>query len=181
MAEWVGRSSMTRQARENCGVVGIFSLDGQNVIPMIFDALRALQHRGQEAWGIAIPNKPPFKRTGLVSELKDPKTIMQEYSSPCAIGHVRYSTMGNSSLENAQPLKVKDLCVAHNGTINNIQELSNLVGGCSFTPHSASDTLVAAQRLVDLISKKGNMGAALSVLKNEMIGSYCFTLSSKSD
>ena len=71
MAEWVGRSSMTRQARENCGVVGIFSLDGQNVIPMIFDALRALQHRGQEAWGIAIPNKPPFKRTGLVSELKD--------------------------------------------------------------------------------------------------------------
>ena len=166
---------MTRQARENCGVVGIFSLDGQNVIPMIFDALRALQHRGQEAWGIAIPNKPPFKRTGLVSELKDPKTIMQEYSSPCAIGHVRYSTMGNSSLENAQPLKVKDLCVAHNGTINNIQELSNLVGGCSFTPHSASDTLVAAQRLVDLISKKGNMGAALSVLKNEMIGSYCFT------
>ena len=86
MAEWVGRSSMTRQARENCGVVGIFSLDGQNVIPMIFDALRALQHRGQEAWGIAIPNKPPFKRTGLVSELKEPKTIMQEYSSPCAIG-----------------------------------------------------------------------------------------------
>ena len=61
MAEWVGRSSMTRQARENCGVVGIFSLDGQNVIPMIFDALRALQH-----WGIAIPNKPPFKRTGLL-------------------------------------------------------------------------------------------------------------------
>ena len=43
--------------KENCGVVGIFSLDGSNVIPMVIDALRALQHRGQEAWGIAIPNK----------------------------------------------------------------------------------------------------------------------------
>ncbi len=176
MAKRVDRSNMTRQARENCGVVGIFSLDGKNVIPMAFDALRAVQHRGQEAWGIAIPNKIPFKRTGLVSESsKDFKNLMQEYNSPCAIGHVRYSTMGKSSLENAQPLKVRDLCVAHNGTINNVQELSNLVGGCSFTPQSASDTLVAAQRLVDLISKKGNMGAALSVLKNEMIGSYCFT------
>ena len=45
--------------KENCGVVGIFSLDGTNVIPMLIDSLRALQHRGQEAWGIAVPNKLP--------------------------------------------------------------------------------------------------------------------------
>jgi amidophosphoribosyltransferase len=83
--------------------------------------------------------------------------------------------MGRSSLENAQPLKVKDLCIAHNGTIANAQELSNLVGGCSFTPQNASDTLVAAQRLVELISENGEMGKALSILKNEMVGSYCFT------
>ena len=76
---------------------------------------------------------------------------------------------------NAQPLKVKDLCVAHNGTIANVQELSNMVGGCSFTPQNASDTLVAAQRLVSLISERGQIGKALSILKNEMIGSYCFT------
>jgi len=72
-------------------------------------------------------------------------------------------------------LKVKDLCIAHNGTIANAQELSNLVGGCSFTPQNASDTLVAAQRLVELISENGEMGKALSILKNEMVGSYCFT------
>jgi len=53
--------------KENCGVVGIFSLDGANVIPMVIDALRALQHRGQEAWGVAIPKKQPFKQLGLVS------------------------------------------------------------------------------------------------------------------
>lgn len=143
---------------------------------MAIDALRALQHRGQEAWGIAIPNKPPLKKLGLVSTASSEfKSIAEEYYSPCVIGHVRYSTMGRSSLENAQPLKVKDLCVAHNGTIANVQELSHLVGGCSFTPQNASDTLVAAQRLVSLISENGQMGKALSVLKNEMVGSYCFT------
>ena len=42
--------------KENCGVVGIFSNGDTNVIPMVLDALRALQHRGQEAWGLAIPN-----------------------------------------------------------------------------------------------------------------------------
>jgi len=168
--------------KENCGVIGIFSLDGTNVIPMAIDALRALQHRGQEAWGLAIPNKTPLKRLGLVSSASSEfKAIAEEYSSSSVIGHVRYSTMGRSSLENAQPLKVKDLCVAHNGTIANAQELSNLVGGCSFTPQSASDTLVAAQRLVSLISDNGEMGKALSVLKNEMVGSYCFTFISDDD
>ena len=162
--------------KENCGVVGIFSLSGTNVVPMAIDALRALQHRGQEAWGIAVPNKPPLKKMGLVSASSSEfKKIANEYISSSVIGHVRYSTMGRSSLENAQPLKVKDLCVAHNGTIANVQELSNLVGGCSFTPQNSSDTLVAAQRLVSLISENGNMGKALSVLKNEMVGSYCFT------
>ena len=162
--------------KENCGVVGIFSLTGTNVVPMVIDALRALQHRGQEAWGLAIPNKAPLKRLGLVSAASSEfKKISEEYASPAVIGHVRYSTMGKSTLENAQPLKVKDLCIAHNGTIANVQELSNLVGGCSFTPQNASDTLVAAQRLVSLISENGGMGKALSILKNEMIGSYCFT------
>ncbi len=162
--------------KENCGVIGIFSLEGANVIPMAFDALRALQHRGQEAWGIAIPKKVPLKKLGLVSSsASEFRRISEEYSSSCVIGHVRYSTIGKSNLENAQPLKVKDLCIAHNGTISNVQELSNLVGGCSFTPQNASDTLVAAQRLVSLISENGKMGKALSILKNEMIGSYCFT------
>lgn len=162
--------------KENCGVVGIFSLSKTNVVPMAIDALRAMQHRGQEAWGIAVPNKAPLKKLGLVSASSSEfKKIAIEYASHSVIGHVRYSTIGKSSLENAQPLKVKDLCIAHNGTIANVQELSNMVGGCSFTPQNSSDTLVAAQRLVSLISEKGDMGKAMSVLKNEMAGSYCFT------
>jgi len=161
--------------KENCGVVGIFSMDGINVIPMLIDSLRALQHRGQEAWGIAIPNRPPLKKMGLVSASSSEfKKISNKYSSFAAIGHVRYSTIGKSNLENAQPLKVKDLCIAHNGTISNVEELA-MAGGCSFTPQNASDTLIVAQRLVSLISEKGKLGSALSILKNEMVGSYCFT------
>lgn len=162
--------------RENCGVIGLYSVDGTNVIPMAIDALRALQHRGQEAWGIAVPSMEPLKRIGLVSgSSHEFKRVVEEYASPCAIGHVRYSTIGRSNMENAQPLKVRDLCVAHNGTIANVEELSNLVGGCSFTPQKSSDTLIAAKRIVSLISRKGSIGRALAIMKNEMAGSYCFT------
>jgi amidophosphoribosyltransferase len=162
---------------DNCGVVGIFSLNGHNVIPFVIDSLRALQHRGQEAWGIAVPRKPPFRRLGLVSSAAvEFPMVMKKYKSPAAIGHVRYSTLGKSTLENAQPLRVKDLCVAHNGTIANAEELSGMVGGCTFTPQTMSDTLVAAQRLaMHLADKKDNMAEAMHILKSEMVGSFCFT------
>ncbi|HEU4446980.1 MAG TPA: amidophosphoribosyltransferase, partial [Nitrososphaeraceae archaeon] len=161
---------------ENCGVVGIFSLDGSNVIPYLIDCLRSLQHRGQESWGLAVPRKQPYKKTGLVSRSANEfEKVITKYASNIAIGHVRYSTFGSSSLENAQPLKVQDICIAHNGTISNAEQLSNMVGGCTFTPQNMSDTLVAAQRLVTILKKKDDMKAAMAILKNEMVGSYCFT------
>jgi amidophosphoribosyltransferase len=161
---------------ENCGVVGIFSLDGKNVVPLAIDCLRALQHRGQESWGIAVPGKAPFRRLGLVSGSAEHfHRLVAKYASRAIIGHVRYSTFGKSTIQNAQPLKVRDLCVAHNGTIANVEELAGMVGGCSFTPQTMSDTLVAAQRLVNLIEADKDMSRGLSVLKDEMIGSFCFT------
>ena len=161
---------------ENCGVVGIFSLDGENVVPIAIDCLRALQHRGQESWGIAVPGKVPFRRLGLVSGSAEHfQRLVRKYRSRAIIGHVRYSTFGRSTIENAQPLKVRDLCVAHNGTIANVQELSEMVGGCSFTPQTMSDTLIAAQRLVTLMEGDSNLNRALGVLKDEMVGSFCFT------
>jgi len=161
---------------ENCGVVGIFSLDAHNIIPFVIDSLRALQHRGQEAWGIAVPGKSPFRRLGLISaSAHEFQAVVKKYKSHAAIGHVRYSTLGKSTLENAQPLKVKDLCVAHNGTIANVEELSGMVGGCTFTPQTMSDTLVAAQRLVMHLADNEDMAEAMHILKGEMVGSFCFT------
>ncbi|MXY60554.1 MAG: amidophosphoribosyltransferase [Cenarchaeum sp. SB0665_bin_23] len=168
--------------RENCGVVGIFSMAGSNVVPLAIDALRALQHRGQEAWGIAVPKKEPLRRMGLVSSSSSEfRSISEEYDSPCVIGHVRYSTIGRSNLENAQPLRVRDLCVAHNGTMSSSDEIKNMVGGCTFTPNMASDTLMAARRLVSLMSERAGMADALNILQNEMAGSYCFTFISDDD
>lgn len=162
--------------RENCGVVGFFSLDGHNVIPYVLDSLRALQHRGQESWGFAVPSKSPYKSLGLVSASRNFRYIIRKFNSNAAIGHVRYSTIGKSNLDNAQPLKIKDLCIAHNGTIANVEELSNMVGGCTFSPQTMTDTLLAAQRLMMHLEKNDNMIQALRVLKEEMIGSFCFTL-----
>jgi len=162
--------------KENCGVVGVFSLDNHNVIPILIDSLRALQHRGQESWGIAIPNKKPFKQLGLVSSYAHNfKTMVRKFKSNAGIGHVRYSTFGKNTIENAQPLKVKDLCIAHNGTIANVEELANMVGGCTFSPHTMSDTLIAAKRLVEHLSNTMNIKDSIQILKHEMIGSFCFT------
>src|SRR6187431_2779421 len=160
---------------ENCGVVGFFSLDRQNVVPYVIDSLRSLQHRGQEAWGFAVPSKSPYKNLGLVSASRNFRSIIRKFNSHAAIGHVRYSTLGKSNLENAQPLKIKDLCIAHNGTIANAEELSGMVGGCTFTPQTMSDTLVAAQRLLTHLQVKGNIVEAMGILKDEMVGSFCFT------
>lgn len=161
---------------ENCGVVGIYSMDRINVIPFVIDCLRALQHRGQEAWGLAIPQKIPLKRIGLVSSSANEfAKITRKYESHSAIGHVRYSTTGKSTLNNAQPIKVKELCIAHNGTIANVDQLASMVGGCSFTPQSMTDTLVAAQHLVARLAENKDMTEALTILKKEMIGSFCFT------
>jgi amidophosphoribosyltransferase len=161
---------------ENCGVVGVFSLDGENVVPIAIDCLRALQHRGQESWGIAVPGKVPFRRLGLVSGSAEHfQRLVRKYRSRAIIGHVRYSTFGRSTIQNAQPLKVRDLCVAHNGTIANVEELTEMVGGCTFTPQTMSDTLIAAQRLVTLMEGDSNLNRALGVLKDEMVGSFCFT------
>jgi amidophosphoribosyltransferase len=112
----------------------------------------------------------------LVSTSRNFKSIVRKYNSNAAIGHVRYSTFGKSNLENAQPLKIKDLCIAHNGTIANVEELSNMVGGCTFSPQTMTDTLLAAQRLMMHLEKNDNMIQAMRVLKEEMIGSFCFTL-----
>ena len=127
------------------------------------------------AW--QFPGRLPLKRIGLVSSSANEfAAITKKYESHAAIGHVRYSTTGKSTLNNAQPIKVKELCIAHNGTIANVDQLTSMVGGCSFTPQSMTDTLVAAQHLAGHLAKKNDIIEALTILKQEMIGSFCFTL-----
>lgn len=114
--------------KEECGVVGIYSPD-ENVASLAYFALFALQHRGQEAAGIAVSNGSHIDRhvgLGLVSQVfHDSRNTPTKGS--IAIAHTRYSTSGVPSLKDAQPFVVDTqygpLAMAHNGNLVNAKAL----------------------------------------------------------
>ncbi|MCI8736146.1 MAG: amidophosphoribosyltransferase [Lachnospiraceae bacterium] len=119
--------------REECGVFGIYDFDGGNVAETIYYGLLSLQHRGQESCGIAVTdtNGPKGKilssrDMGLVNESFSTKKL-GKLVGDIGVGHVRYSTAGSSSRENAQPLVLNyvkgTLGFAHNGNLVNAPEL----------------------------------------------------------
>lgn len=117
---------------EECGVFGIYNMDGENVASSIYYGLSALQHRGQEACGIAVsdtdgPREVRYRKgPGLVSEVFKEENLKKLHGN-IGIGHVRYSTTGASTPENAQPLVLNyakgTLTLAHNGNLVNTTTL----------------------------------------------------------
>ena len=113
---------------EECGVFGIYDMDGENVASSIYYGLSALQHRGQEACGIAVsdtegPREVIYRKgPGLVSEVLKEENLKKLHGN-IGVGHVRYSTTGASTPENAQPLVLNyakgTLTLAHNGNLVN--------------------------------------------------------------
>ncbi|MBI4926576.1 MAG: amidophosphoribosyltransferase, partial [Anaerolineae bacterium] len=113
---------------EECGVIGIFA-PNEDVARMAFFGLYALQHRGQEAAGLAVSDGRTMrlhKDIGLVSQVFKPESLAP-MRGDYAIGHTRYSTTGSSSASNAQPFMIETiygpLAVAHNGNLINTGEL----------------------------------------------------------
>ena len=118
---------------EECGVFGMYDFDGGDVASTIYYGLFALQHRGQESCGIAVSetNGPKgkvtsYKGMGLVNEVFTQDNL-EPMHGDIGVGHVRYSTAGASTRENAQPLVLKyvkgTLALAHNGNLINAMEL----------------------------------------------------------
>ena len=118
---------------EECGVFGVYDFDGNDVASTIYYGLFALQHRGQESCGIAVSdtNGPKGKASllkgmGLVNEVFTQEDL-EKLKGNIGIGHVRYSTAGSSTRENAQPLLLNyikgTLGLAHNGNLINALEL----------------------------------------------------------
>ena len=98
------------ELHEECGVFGIYDFDGNDVASTIYYGLFALQHRGQESCGIAVSDTEgpkglvqSHKDMGLVNEAFD-EEILEKLNGNIGVGHVRYSTAGSSTRENAQPL-----------------------------------------------------------------------------
>ncbi len=118
---------------EECGVFGIYAPEDEQVAHTIYYGLSALQHRGQEAAGMAVCNtRGPMwnvsshKEMGLVNEVFHGDTLNRLIGN-LGVGHVRYSTTGESSIINAQPLVLNyfkgTLALVHNGNITNAEEL----------------------------------------------------------
>jgi len=119
--------------REECGVFGAYDFDGQDVAATIYYGLLALQHRGQESCGIAVSDTAgpkgkvaSAKGMGLVNEFFAPGHL-EKLKGDIGVGHVRYSTAGSSTRENAQPLVLNyvkgTLGLAHNGNLINTPQL----------------------------------------------------------
>ena len=111
--------------REECGVFGVSTPHGEGIAQLAFFGLFALQHRGQEAAGIAVSDGSRVrmhKESGLVSNVFTPATMAQ-LTGYHAIGHTRYSTTGANAHRNIQPFLVETmhgpLAVAHNGNLVN--------------------------------------------------------------
>lgn len=118
---------------EECGVFGMYDLDGKDVAPSIYYGLFALQHRGQESCGIAVSdtsgpirNSASYKGMGLVNEVFS-ENDLEKLKGDIGVGHVRYSTAGASIAENIQPMVLNyikgSLSLAHNGNLVNALEL----------------------------------------------------------
>ena len=121
------------KVHEECGVFGIYCPPGVQAAADLYDGLTALQHRGQESAGISVcdtdgerGNICTLKGMGLVSEVFSPEELSR-LKGNIGIGHVRYSTTGGSTVQNAQPIAMNYIkgsyALVHNGNIVNCEEI----------------------------------------------------------
>ena len=136
------------ELREECGVFGIFG--HTEAANLTYLGLYALQHRGQESVGIATSDGDRLrmhKAVGYVADNFSEETFAS-LSGTSAIGHVRYSTAGESGIKNAQPILIDcahgEIAVGHNGNIVNAQELRDrlVIDGSIFQTTSDTEVLL---------------------------------------
>jgi amidophosphoribosyltransferase len=167
--------------QDACGVFGVWA-PGEEVAKLTYFGLYALQHRGQEAAGIAVSDGASvvvYKDLGLVSQVFDESTL-SSLRGHLAVGHTRYSTTGASTWENAQPtFRTTDagtgLALCHNGNLVNTQELASRAADAgvpgAFAATTDSDLVTA------LIAARPDMSieaAAMEVLP-QLRGAFSFT------
>jgi amidophosphoribosyltransferase len=177
---------MSGEARDACGVIGIYA-PGEDVARLTYYGLYALQHRGQESAGIAVSDRQTilvYKELGLVSQVFD-ETVLNSLRGDLAIGHVRYSTTGSTSWENAQPSfkasAAGQVALAHNGNLVNSVALKRRLAevGGDPTPEAArlpssSDTDLVAAHIAR--ANSGDMRRAIADVLPGLSGAFSFTI-----
>ena len=176
---------MQGEMEDKCGIVGIHSSDdSKDVASFVYYCLYALQHRGQESAGIATfnPNKGLnyYCGMGLITDVFKDYEI-NHLQGNMAIGHVRYSTTGQSKLENSQPF-VTDfddgfIAMAHNGDIVNSEELRNelIADGYEFKSNTDSEVICYMIEKEYHFNKR-NMIDAIEAVSKKLVGSYALTI-----
>ena len=173
---------------EECGVFGIFLRKKANVAKSIYYGLNALQHRGQESAGMAVcdtygekGNINAYKGMGLVSEVFHEDTI-RALPGNIGIGHVRYSTTGGSSIENAQPFFLKylkgTLALVHNGNIRNAGEIRKEREEAGYAFQGSSDTEAVAARMIRERLSSDTIEEAVIKVAGKLKGGYAMIVMS---
>ncbi len=166
--------------KEECGVIGIYAPGMENISQMVCFGLIALQHRGQESAGIAVLKDRKmqyYKEMGLVQEVFSSE-ILDRLPADIGIGHVRYSTTGESYVSNAQPLVVRykggSIALAHNGNLVNAGDIRNRLED----EGSIFQTSIDSEVIANLIAKNYHLGMKEAVIESvkEIRGSFALVI-----
>jgi len=169
--------------REFCGVYGIYSYESDSLSKMTYYGLYALQHRGQESAGIATSDGKGIKihkGMGLCAVVFNEK-ILSGLTGHIACGHVRYSTTGGSTLENAQPVVVDSkfgpLALCHNGNLINSWDLRMELEEEGHIFQSTTDSEVIAVLISK--SKEETLEKAIADACKKAIGGFSLVIMTK--
>lgn len=167
---------------EECGVFGIYDLSGNDVAPTVYYGLFALQHRGQESCGIAVSdtegafgNMDSKKGMGLANEVFVGDEV-ENMKGNIGVGHVRYSTAGESTIANAQPLVLHyakgTLALAHNGNLTNAPALRRELSQTGAIFQTTIDTETIAYIIARERLRSDTIEEACSKTMDRLKGAY---------
>ena len=176
------------ELHEECGVFGMYDFEGGDVASTIYYGLFALQHRGQESCGIAVSDTEgpkgkvsTYKGMGLCNEVFTPE-ILEGLHGNIGVGHVRYSTAGSSTRENAQPLVLNyvkgTLAMAHNGNLVNAPELRRELEYDGAIFQTTIDSEVIAYHIARARVKTATVEAAVAEAMKKLAGAYSLVVMS---
>ena len=166
---------------EECGVVGVYAPGKKDIARSVYFGLHSLQHRGQESAGIASNSNGKiqyYKEMGLVQEVFNDE-IISRLQGDVSIGHVRYSTTGESYVANAMPLvvyyKEGSIALAHNGNLVNAKEIRDELQDNGVIFQTSIDSEVIAS-LIAKHSRKDTMENAILETTKQIKGSYALVI-----
>jgi len=165
-----------------CAIVGVYG--DENAAKVAYYGLFSMQHRGQESTGISVANNEKIhliKKRGLVTDVFDNEAF-EILKGDCAIGHNRYSTAGQDSILDAQPVfaryKLGEISVAHNGNLVNKYEVRNRLIDKGAIFQTGMDT----ENIVHLVAKsqEESLVDRIKDMLHKIEGAYCLLIQSRS-